>query len=78
MLLQAQCPITERLCVALMMHGRNSGKKMKAMRIIRSTLDIIHVLTDQNPIQIVEGMPRHEVQLPICKACSRAMLWATS
>ena len=53
MLLQAQCPITERLCVALMMHGRNSGKKMKAMRIIRSTLDIIHVLTDQNPIQIV-------------------------
>jgi hypothetical protein len=23
-----QCPIVERLCVALMMHGRNSGKKM--------------------------------------------------
>ena len=36
-----------------MYHGRNSGKKQMAMRIIRSTLEIINVLTDQNPIQVM-------------------------
>lgn len=28
-------PIVERLVGCLMFHGRNSGKKMKAIRIIR-------------------------------------------
>jgi small subunit ribosomal protein S5e len=51
--LQAQCPITERLALCLMYHGRNSGKKQLAMRIIRSTMEIINVLTDQNPIQVL-------------------------
>jgi small subunit ribosomal protein S5e len=37
----------------LMMHGRNSGKKLKAMRIMRSALEIMHLLTDQNPLQII-------------------------
>jgi small subunit ribosomal protein S5e len=50
---KAQCPITERLALCLMYHGRNSGKKQMAMRIIRSTLEIINVLTDQNPIQVM-------------------------
>jgi small subunit ribosomal protein S5e len=36
-----------------MYHGRNSGKKQMAMRIIRSTMEIINVLTDQNPIQVL-------------------------
>jgi small subunit ribosomal protein S5e len=36
-----------------MYHGRNSGKKQLAMRIIRSTMEIINVLTDQNPIQVL-------------------------
>ncbi len=43
----------ERVVATLMMHGRNSGKKLKAMRIIRSALEIIHLLTDQNPLQII-------------------------
>jgi small subunit ribosomal protein S5e len=43
----------ERVALMLMMHGRNSGKKLKAMRIMRSALEIIHLLTDQNPIQII-------------------------
>ena len=43
----------ERVALMLMMHGRNTGKKLKAMRIMRSALDIMHLLTDQNPIQII-------------------------
>mmetsp|Transcript_2700 Transcript_2700/g.3691 ORF Transcript_2700/g.3691 Transcript_2700/m.3691 type:complete len:194 (-) Transcript_2700:1433-2014(-) len=50
---KAGCPITERLACALMRRGRNSGKKLKAVRIVQSTLEIIHLLTDQNPIQVV-------------------------
>jgi small subunit ribosomal protein S5e len=50
---KAQCPITERIACSLMRKGRNSGKKIKAVRIVQSTLEIIHLLTDQNPIQVV-------------------------
>merc|ERR1711924_517283 len=50
---KAQCPIAERLACSLMMHGRNNGKKLMANRIVKHTFDIIHLLTDQNPIQIV-------------------------
>ena len=50
---KAQCPIVERLTTALMMHGRNNGKKLLAVRIIKHAMEIIHLLTDQNPIQVV-------------------------
>ncbi|SCU85625.1 LAFA_0D16776g1_1 [Lachancea sp. 'fantastica'] len=50
---KAQCPIFERLTNSLMMNGRNNGKKLKAVRIVKHTLDIINVLTDQNPLQVV-------------------------
>ena len=50
---KAQCPITERLVNALMMHGRNNGKKLMAVRIVQHAFDVVHLLTDQNPIQIV-------------------------
>lgn len=50
---KAQCPIVERLNNSLMMHGRNNGKKLMANRIIEHTFDIIHLLSDQNPIQVV-------------------------
>lgn len=36
-----------------MRKGRNNGKKLKAVRIVQSTLEIIHLLTDQNPVQVV-------------------------
>lgn len=36
-----------------MFHGRNAGKKLKAIRIIRQTLEIIHLQTGQNPLQVV-------------------------
>lgn len=50
---KASCPIVERLAVCLMKKGRNAGKKLLAVRIIQHTLEIIHLLTDQNPIQVV-------------------------
>jgi small subunit ribosomal protein S5e len=36
-----------------MMHGRNNGKKLKAVKIIRHAMEIIHLLTDQNPVQVI-------------------------
>ena len=38
---------------ALMMHGRNNGKKLMAVRIVKHTMDIIHLLSDQNPLQVI-------------------------
>lgn len=37
---------------SLMMKGRNSGKKLLAVRIVAHAFEIIHLLTDQNPIQV--------------------------
>jgi small subunit ribosomal protein S5e len=50
---KATCPIVERLTNSLMMHGRNNGKKLLANRIVQHTFDIINLLSDQNPIQVV-------------------------
>ena len=50
---KAQCPVVERLACSLMRHGRNSGKKLMACRIVRHTLELIHILTDQNPVQVL-------------------------
>ena len=49
---KAQCPIVERLACSLMRHGRNNGKKLMAVRIVKHTLEIIHLLTDANPVQV--------------------------
>ena len=46
-------PIVERLVNSLMMHGRNNGKKLMAVRIVSHAFEIIHLLTDANPIQIL-------------------------
>ncbi|KAL6751102.1 40S ribosomal protein S5 [Haematococcus lacustris] len=50
---KAQCPIVERLVLSLMMHGRNNGKKLMAVRIVKHAFEIINLLTDQNPIQVL-------------------------
>lgn len=50
---KAQCPIVERLANSLMMHGRNNGKKLMTARIVKHAFEIIHLLTDQNPIQVL-------------------------
>ncbi|ORY06288.1 40S ribosomal protein S5 [Basidiobolus meristosporus CBS 931.73] len=50
---KAQCPIVERLTNSLMMHGRNNGKKLMAVRIVKHAFEIINLLTDQNPLQVL-------------------------
>lgn len=50
---KAQCPIVERLTNAIMMNGRNNGKKLKAVRIVKHAMEIINVITDQNPLQVL-------------------------
>merc|ERR1719359_1992558 len=50
---KAQCPIVERLVNSLMMHGRNSGKKILASNIVKHAFEIIHLITEQNPIQVL-------------------------
>jgi len=50
---KAQCPIVERLTSSLMMHGRNNGKKLMTMRIVKHAFEIIHLLTGENPLQVL-------------------------
>ena len=37
----------------LMMKGRNNGKKIMAVRSVAHAFEIIHLLSDQNPIQVL-------------------------
>ena len=50
---KAQCPIVERLVNSLMMHGRNNGKKLLTVRIVKHSFEIIHLLTGENPLQVL-------------------------
>lgn len=33
--------------------GRNNGKKQMAMRIVKQTLDLVHLLIGINPLQVL-------------------------
>lgn len=44
---KAMCPIVERLVCSLMMHGRNNGKKLMAVRIVKHSFEIIYLLTGE-------------------------------
>ena len=44
---KAQCPIVERLVNSLMMHGRNNGKKLMTVRIVKHSFEIIHLLSGE-------------------------------
>lgn len=62
---KAMCPIVERLVNSMMMHGRNNGKKLMAIRIVKHAFEIIHLMTDKNPIQVFvdavkNGGPRED------------------
>merc|ERR1712242_638408 len=62
---KTQCHIVERLVNALMQKGRNNGKKMLSMRIVKHAFEIIHVMTGENPVQIcvsaiMNGGPRED------------------
>merc|ERR1711879_611859 len=50
---------------AFMQKGRNNGKKMLSMRIVKHAFEIIHVMTGENPVQIcvsaiMNGGPRED------------------
>jgi small subunit ribosomal protein S5e len=62
---KVSCPIVERLVNSLMMHGRNTGKKLMAVRIVKHAFEIIHLITGKNPVQIYceavqKGGPRED------------------
>ncbi|ESL05478.1 40S ribosomal protein S5 [Trypanosoma rangeli SC58] len=62
---KARIPIVERLTNGLMFKGRGNGKKLQAVCLVKHTLEIIHLLTDQNPLQVVidavsKGAPRED------------------
>merc|ERR1712146_143897 len=49
-----------------MRHGRNSGKKLMAVRIVKHTLEIIHLMTGDEPVEILieavtKAGPREDV-----------------
>lgn len=63
---KARCPLVERLACSLMRHGRNSGKKLMAVRIVKHTLEIIHLMTGDEPLEILieavtKAGPREDV-----------------
>lgn len=50
---KVQCPLIERLVNMLMVSGgRNNGKKQMALRIVKQILDLVHLLTGLNPLQV--------------------------
>uniref|UniRef100_A0A7S1KLQ5 Small ribosomal subunit protein uS7 domain-containing protein n=1 Tax=Percolomonas cosmopolitus TaxID=63605 RepID=A0A7S1KLQ5_9EUKA len=49
---KARCPIVERLTNALMMKGRGNGKKVMAVRHVKNTFELIHIITGLNPLQV--------------------------
>jgi small subunit ribosomal protein S5e len=36
-----------------MFHGRNTGKKLKAITIIKHAFEIVHLLTGKNPLAVL-------------------------
>lgn len=44
---KANCPIIERLTNSLMMHGRNNGKKLMAVRIVAHAFEIVRFCGDR-------------------------------
>ena len=51
---KAQCPIVERLaCMLMTSTSQNNGKKQMAVRIVKQTMELIALLTGENPIQVI-------------------------
>jgi hypothetical protein len=73
---KAQCPIVERLTNSLMMHGRNNGKKLMAVRIVKHAFEIIHLLTGEVSMytSLVHGFSLAYLTLRMGAACSSETL----
>lgn len=76
---KAQCPIVERLTNSMMMHGRNNGKKLMTVRIVKHAFEIIHLLTGEvGPALHPRALGRRASGPPGSSACrvGRAAGWA--
>lgn len=60
---KAQCPIVERVTNSLMMHGRNNGKKLMAVRILKHSFEIIHLLTSEVSLKMSVGVKTNDLCL---------------
>ncbi|XP_064229909.1 small ribosomal subunit protein uS7-like [Aotus nancymaae] len=50
---KAQCHVVGRLTNSMMMHGCSNGKKLMTLRIVKHAFDFIHLLTGENPLQVL-------------------------
>ena len=50
---RVECPVIERIVNSLMYRGRNTGKKLMAIKIVKQALEIINLTTSENPLQVV-------------------------
>ncbi|WP_440058994.1 30S ribosomal protein S7 [Thermogladius sp. 4427co] len=62
---KAEVPIVERLINKIMRPGQNMGKKHLAYNIVKTAFDIIHLRTNENPLQVLvraieNAAPREE------------------
>ncbi len=62
---KSHIPVYERLANHLMKKGRNQGKKLKALNIVKKALTIVELRTKQNPLQVLinaieNASPREE------------------
>uniref|UniRef100_A0A915D8C9 Ribosomal protein S7 domain-containing protein n=1 Tax=Ditylenchus dipsaci TaxID=166011 RepID=A0A915D8C9_9BILA len=77
---KATCPVVERLASSMMMHGRNNGKKLMTVRIVKHAFEIMHLLTGENPVQIlvnavINSGPREDsTRIGVPEPCD-AKLW---
>ncbi|WP_435316907.1 30S ribosomal protein S7 [Haloarchaeobius sp. TZWSO28] len=62
---KSEISIVERLTNRLMQTEENTGKKQKALKIVREAFDIVHERTEENPVQVLvraveNAAPREE------------------
>ena len=50
---KVNCPLVERIVNSMMRKGRNNGKKQQAVRIVKNALEIVHLLTGENPVKVI-------------------------
>ncbi|MCS7113237.1 MAG: 30S ribosomal protein S7 [Nitrososphaerota archaeon] len=50
---KADVPIVERFANQLMRPGKNTGKKIKAIKIVKNTFDLVYLKTGRNPIEVL-------------------------
>lgn len=50
---KADVPIVERLANQLMRPGKNTGKKIKAIKIVKNAFDLVYLRTGRNPIEVL-------------------------